>query len=90
MAKKRSSGSFLGFFTKYLISLILLIAALSWLFNGNKFLQAGSAEERRLNGLLKELETKNPEAAKRIKDASKKNPLCNGSHCCDLKNPQRL
>jgi len=74
MAKNRRSASFLGFFTKYLISLILLISALYWLFNGNQFLQAQSAEERRLNGLLKELETKNPEAAKRIKDASKKNP----------------
>ncbi len=66
---------------------MILVAGLAWLFKGGDLLQGSEgAYERKLRELLANIEKSNPEAAKRIKEAGKKDPYAVAVTVATLKN----
>lgn len=87
MAKRRESNGMLSFFYSNFLFFLILIAGLAWLFKGGDLLQGSEgAYERKLRELLAKIEKSNPEAAKRIKEAGKKNPYAVAVTVATLKN----
>ncbi|MCY2942888.1 MAG: hypothetical protein NTV50_14640 [Planctomycetota bacterium] len=87
MAKRRVSNGMIGFFYRSFLFFLILIAALAWLFKGGDFLQGSEGvHERKLRELLGNIEKSNPEAAKRIRDAAKKDPYAVAVAVATLKN----
>ena len=87
MAKRRASNGMVGFFYRSFLFFLILVAALAWLFKGGDLLQGSEGvHERKLRELLGNIEKSNPEAAKRIKAAGKKNPYAVAVAVATLKN----
>ena len=87
MAKRRGSNTMIGFFYRSFLFFLILVAGLAWLFKGGDLLQGSEgAYERKLRELLAKIEKSNPEAAKRIKEAGKKDPYAVAVAVATLKN----
>ena len=87
MAKRRASNTMIGFFYRSFMFFLILVAGLAWLFKGGDLLQGSEgAYERKLRELLAKIEKSNPEAAKRIKEAGKKDPYAVAVTVATLKN----
>ena len=87
MAKRRASNGMIGFFYRSFLFFLILIVALAWLFKGGDLLQGREGVyERKLRELLAKIEKSNPEAAKRIKEAGKKDPYAVSVAVATLKN----
>ena len=87
MAKRRASNGMVSFFYRNFLFFLILIAGLGWLFKGGDLLQGSEGVyERKLRELLGNIEKSNPEAAKRIRDAAKKNPYTVAVAVATLKN----
>lgn len=87
MAKRRYSNGMIGFFYRSFLFFLILVAGLAWLFKGGDLLQGSEgAYERKLRELLAKIEKSNPEAAKRIKEAGKKDPYAVAVAVATLKN----
>ena len=87
MAKRRASNTMIGFFYRSFMFFLILVAGLAWLFKGGDLLQGSEgAYERKLRELLAKIEKSNPEAAKRIKEAGKKDPYAVAVAVATLKN----
>ena len=87
MAKRRASNGMVGFFYRSFLFFLILVAALAWLFKGGDLLQGSEGvHERKLRELLGNIEKSNPEAAKRIKEAGKKDPYTVAVAVATLKN----
>ena len=78
----------LSFFYRSILFYLLIIAALAWFFKGGDWLQGGVEDpnSRKLREMLKSIEKSNPEAAKRIKEAGKKNPYAVAVSVATIKN----
>ena len=87
MAKRRASNGMIGFFYRSFLFFLILFAGLAWFFKGGDLLQGSEGVyERKLRELLGKIEKSNPEAAKRIKEAGKKDPYAVAVAVATLKN----
>jgi hypothetical protein len=87
MAKRRRSNTMIGFFYRSFLFFLILFAGLAWFVKGGDLLQGSEgAYERKLRELLAKIEKSNPDAAKRIKEAGKKDPYAVAVAVATLKN----
>ena len=87
MAKRRGSNTMIGFFYRSFLFFLILFAGLAWFVKGGDLLQGSEGVyDRKLRELLAKIEKSNPEAAKRIKEAGKKDPYAVAVTVATLKN----
>ena len=87
MAKRRASNGMIGFFYRSFLFFLILVAGLAWFVKGGDLLQGSEGVyDRKLRELLGNIEKSNPEAAKRIKEAGKKDPYAVAVAVATLKN----
>ena len=87
MANRRGSNSMVGFFYRSFLFFLILFAGLAWFVKGGDILQGSEGiYDRKLRELLAKIEKSNPEAAKRIKEAGKKDPYAVAVAVATLKN----
>jgi len=87
MVKRRASNGMIGFFYRSFLFFLILFAGLAWFFKGGDLLQGSEGVyERKLRELLGKIEKSNPEAAKRIKEAGKRDPYAVSVAVATLKN----
>ena len=87
MAKRRASNGMIGFFYRSFLFFLILFAGLAWFVKGGDLLQGSEGVyDRKLQELLAKIEKSNPEAAKRIKEAGKKDPYAVAVAVATLKN----
>ncbi len=87
MVKRRASNGMVSFFYRNFLVFLILIAGLAWFVKGGDLLQGSEGVyERKLRELLGKIEKSNPEAAKRIKKAGKKDPYAVALAVATLKN----